>query len=720
MKRLVWLLGVTLLMASGCGNDDFPGVRQLIERRVPWLSERVELCEEESSGSESFTLRSDAGKLCIAATSANAAAVGVNWYLNHYCGRSMSHMGDNLGPVDDLPLPEAPVTVTTDLDYRYALNYCTFNYSMSFYTWEDWERELDWMALHGVNLMLVANGAEAVWQNTLRRLGYSEERIASFLSGPAYNAWWLMGNLEGWGGPMPQSQIDARAELVRKMLGRMRKLGIEPLMPGFYGMVPHDYGSHAGVRVFDQGNWGAFTRPAILDPTTPEFARVASIFYEETRRLYGDGIRFFSGDPFHEGGSVAGVDMGEAGLAIQRAMQEAFPESVWVLQGWQDNPKPQLLERLDRRYVLVQELFGENTANWEQREAYEGTPFLWATVTNFGERPGVNGKLQRFADEVHRASTGPYASCMRGVGILPEGIVNNPVVYDLVLELPWHRDRVDVAEWIEGYVKARYGRCDERLTEAWRIFLETIHSSTIGYQEGPPENVLCARPGLGVRSVSSWGRLEKRYDTARFAEGVRLMASARADFAGSETYRIDLINMLRQVIANRADGVYADLSAACERRDRDGFRRASSEFLALHDLEEELLAQDPLYRIDTYQKQALAAGRTPSEKDNNLYNAMMLITYWGENNPAEDYLHDYAYKEWAGLMTSFYKRRWEMWFDYVQARLDGGTPERPEFFFWEREWAENNRKVMDCSPSLSFEEVLGRMEGLLRPGEEAE
>ena len=76
MKRLVWLLGVTLLMASGCGNDDFPGVRQLIERRVPWLSERVELCEEESSGSESFTLRSEAGKLCIAATSANAAAVG--------------------------------------------------------------------------------------------------------------------------------------------------------------------------------------------------------------------------------------------------------------------------------------------------------------------------------------------------------------------------------------------------------------------------------------------------------------------------------------------------------------------------------------------------------------------------------------------------------------------------------------------------------------------
>lgn len=58
-----------------------------------------------------------------------------------------------------------------------------------------------------------------------------------------------------------------------------------------------------------------------------------------------------------------------------------------MLQGWQDNPKPGLLEKLDKRYVLVQELFGENTNNWETRKGYEGTPFIWATVTNFGERP---------------------------------------------------------------------------------------------------------------------------------------------------------------------------------------------------------------------------------------------------------------------------------------------------------------------------------------------
>ena len=189
MKSRLLLFVLTLLILTGCSRGDYPGVRSLVDRRVPWLSDKVEFVRTEPSDSEEqFTLRADGGKLVIEATSANAAATGLNWYLKYYCQRSMSHLGDNLAPVDELPLPDEPQTIRTNARYRYALNYCTFNYTMSFYSWEDWERELDWMALHGVNLMLVANGSEAVWQNTLRRLGYIETEITDFITGPAYNA----------------------------------------------------------------------------------------------------------------------------------------------------------------------------------------------------------------------------------------------------------------------------------------------------------------------------------------------------------------------------------------------------------------------------------------------------------------------------------------------------------------------------------------------------
>lgn len=697
MNRIISVL--LLLTASSYFMNayagDFDGVTQLAKRRVPWLVNNLVFSKMETPDKkEAFQLRSLNGKIIITATGANAAAVGLNWYLKYYCHRSMSHMGDNLSPVSPLPVVKEDITLDAVARIRFALNYCTYNYTMSFYSWSDWERELDWMALNGVNVMLVANGEEAVWQQVLRRIGYSEKEIVDFITGPAYNAWWLMGNIEGWGGPMPQSQIDSRKVLVQKMLARMQALGIEPVMPGFYGMVPHNFNTKTKGRVITQGTWGAFTRPAILDPTDTAFNRIAGIFYEETKKLYGRDIRFFSGDPFHEGGITQGVDLAKAGASIQKAMQQYFPGAIWVLQGWQDNPKKELLAETDRSALLVQELFGENTNNWETRNGYEGTPFIWCCVNNFGERPGLNGKLERYAGEVHRAATGAYKQHMKGVGIMPEGIDNNPVSYELVLELGWHKERVNIDTWIDDYIRARYGKYDKNINSAWKLLLQTVYSNP-GYQEGPPENILCARPALQIKSVSSWGNLKKGYDTALFVKAVKSFAAAAPAFGNSDTYKIDLINFTRQVLANRADKVFADMVTAYNAKKIDAFNTAAHAFLTLHTHTNNLLNSHANYRLSSYQRKALRAGNTPAEKKNNLHNAMMLITYWGGNNHQEDNLHEYAYKEWAGLMTSFYQLRWKLYFDQLRGNLAGKTTTPIDFFVWEREWVKQHEQVKE-------------------------
>ncbi|SEV92472.1 alpha-N-acetylglucosaminidase [Chitinophaga sp. YR573] len=658
------LLPVQLLAA------DFSGVKGIVERRVPWLKQHVVF--ETLSESSTFSLQTKNGQLVISADSPNSAAVGLNWYLKYYCHRSMSHMGDNLSAVSPLPVIKEAIKLNASAEYRYALNYCTYNYTMSFYSWKDWEHELDWMALNGVNVMLVANGEEAVWQNVLKRIGYTDKEISDYITGPAYNAWWLMGNIQGWGGPMPQSEIDSRAALVKKMIARMKLLGISPVMPAFYGMVPSTLKNKTTAHIINQSKWGAFVRPDILDPTDTAFTRLAGIFYEETQHIYGKDIHFFSGDPFHEGGITDGVDLGKAGAAIQRAMQQYFPGAIWVLQGWQDNPRKELLAETDKSTILVQELFGENTNNWETRGSYEHTPFIWCTVTNFGERPGLSGKLQRFADEVYRASQS--SEYMKGVGIMPEGINNNPVTYELLLELGWHKEHVKVSDWIAGYITARYGKYNPDIARAWQSFLSTIYSNP-GYQEGPPENILCARPALKIKSVSSWGNLKKGYDTTVFANAVKSFELAAGSFSNSETYKIDLVNFKRQVLANQADKVFADFVAAYNSKDMPAFDKSSKAFLHLHDLTNQLLNSHPYYRLSTYQQQA----------KHHLLNAMMLITYWGENDPKEDNLHDYAYKEWSGIMLTFYKKRWELYFDYLK-----GNTAVPDWFAWERDWVKNN------------------------------
>ncbi len=671
---------------GGLLAPSFSGVEALVARRVPWLQGHVRFERLRDASGDAFELSTEGGGLVIRGSTANAAAAGLGWYLKYFCHRSISHVGDNLSAVAVLPRIDRPLRIDARVRYRYALNYCTYNYTMSFYSWKDWEHELDWMALNGVNLMLVANGEEAVWSATLRRLGYSDAEIANFIPGPGYTAWWLMGNLEGFGGPMAPAMVARRSAVQRRIIARLRSLGIEPVLPGFYGMVPAILREKLSAHIVDQGRWADFQRPGILDPTDPAFARVAGIYYDEIGKLYGRDLRFFSGDPFHEGGVIAGIDLGRAGGSIQAAMQSHFPGAVWVLQGWLDNPRKELIAACDRSHLLIEELFGESTHNWEIRRGYEGTPFLWCCIDDFGERPGLFGKLQRYADETYRARTGEFGGYLQGVGIMPEGIDNNPVAYDIVLETAWHREHLDASKWLEGYVEYRYGRADPDLAAAWALLLQTAYGNVNG---GIPENVLLARPAIPACPVTTWGKLDLGYDPAVFAHAVDVFSRAAGRFEASETYRLDRIALRTQVLSNEALAVSAEVAAALGAKNRPAFERAVERFLGLGRATDELLGAEASCRLSTYENRALAYGNTPAEKANCLRNALMLVTYWGGNDRKTDEDHDYAFKAWSGMMTSYYLKRWEMYFDYCRRRWDGLDAAAPDFFAWERQWVDD-------------------------------
>ena len=140
------------------------------------------------------------------------------------------------------------------------------------------------------------------------------------------------------------------------------------------------------------------------------------------------------------------------------------------------------------------------------------------------------------------------------------------------------------------------------------------------------------------------------------------------------------------------------------------FDKAASQFLQLCDLTDTLLNTHPYYRLSTWQQQAVNAGHTEKEKTNNMLNLMMLITYWGEHNRKEDYLHEYAYKEWSGMMNSFYKKRWEIYFDYLRKQMKGKQPEAPDFFEWERSWVNDNlfikKEMKKISPGKIVDKIL--------------
>lgn len=663
-------------------TSDFHAVAALAQRVVPWLAPHLSFERISAApGVSVFELQTNMGKLAIRASDSSSAAMGLNWYLKYYCHRSLSHLGDNIAPVDPLPEIPQPVRRTSHFPYRYYLNYCTFNYTFSFADWPRWQSELDWMALNGINLALATTGTEAVWQNILRRIGYTDSEILEFLPGPAYTAWWLMGNLEGWGGPVTQRMIDERSALQRQILARMHELGIEPVLQGFYGMVPASLTQKfPGARIVDQGKWASFRRPMILLSSDPLFSRLASIYYDEAKKLYGP-VRFFGGDLFHEGGQTTGLDIASLARGVQNSMLQANPESIWVLQGWQGNPKDELLNGLLRDHVLVLNL---DSPDWEQRKGFNGSPWVWGIINNFGEVTGMFGDLPRIASEPVRAANGPYGRTLVGVGALMEGIDNNPVVYDLLFQMAWHERPVDLDHWIAQYAQYRYGQTTPELIHAWRLLLQTVYSSA-----SAPQSIFCARPSLHVKGASTWGNTQIAYDPAKLELAAREFLSAKSTLATVDTYQIDSVDLVRQVLTNRGLLLYRQMIDAYQLQNKPRFLQTSSAFLQLIRDLDSLLSTRREFLLGDWLAQARQMARTGAERSLFEKNARTQITYWGPDDPATD-LHDYAHKEWSGLLRDFYLPRWEMFVHELTARLDGKPAADPDYFSFERRWTEQH------------------------------
>lgn len=348
-KKIKTLLILCIFALAAQANP----VDELIERIAPGNAKKFKT--ELRKGSRDFFELSQAGnRVRIAGNTWVNIATGLNWYLKYYCGQHLSWNNMQATLPAQLPHVDKTERHETDLKLRYDFNYCTFSYSMVFWDWNRWQQELDWMALHGINMPLAIVGEECVWRNMLLKLGYSKEEAGRFIAGPAFLAWWAMNNLEGWGGPLPESWYKQQEALQKKILVRMKEFGMHPVLPDYCGMMPHDAKNKLNVNVTSGGTWNEYTRPANLSPTDPSFDQIADLYYSELTKLFGKAD-YYSMDPFHEG-SGGNADYPKVGQQLMAAMKRANPKAVWVVQGWGENPRPKMIENLKRGDLLVLDL----------------------------------------------------------------------------------------------------------------------------------------------------------------------------------------------------------------------------------------------------------------------------------------------------------------------------------------------------------------------------
>lgn len=684
---LICLLCLTLLAQAASP------VQGLLERIDKGASRKF-IIEQVKSPTDFFELDQKGDKVVIRGNNPVSIATGLNWYLKYYAGIQLSWNGMTAKLPATLPAVPRKERHETELNYRYDFNYCTHSYTMAFWDWERWEKEIDWMALHGINLPLAVVGTDVVWYNVLSKLGYSKEEINEFIAGPAFQGWWLMNNLEGWGGPNPDSWYKQREALQKRIVKRMNEYGIHPVLPGYSGMVPHNAKERLGLNVSDPGLWCGYRRPAFLQPTDPRFQELADLYYQEMTRLYGKAD-FYSMDPFHEGGNTAGVDLNAAGQAIWKAMKKANPKAVWVAQAWQANPRRKMIENLPAGDLLVLDLFSESRpqwgdpeSTWYRKEGFGQHDWLYCMLLNYGGNVGLHGKMKHVIDEFYKAKASPFGKTMKGVGMTMEGSENNPVMFELLCELPWRPEQFDKDEWLKAYTVARYGKADPDVQEAWLLLSNTIYNCPPqNTQQGTHESVFCARPGHDVYQVSSWSEMKPYYQPEDVIRAAGIMLKAADRFKGNNNFEYDLTDIVRQAVAEKGRLVYPILTDAYKAGEKELFEAASQRFLDLILLQDRLLAARPEFKVGTWIEQARNLGTTPEEKDLYEWNARVQITTWGNRTAADrGGLRDYAHKEWNGLLRDFYYNRWKVWLEQQKAQLNGAPAEKIDFYALEEPW----------------------------------
>lgn len=671
------------------------------------------------------------GKIQITGNDGVSLASGLNYYLKYYCNVSITQVGNQVKmPAAVVPVG-AKVHKECKVPVRYAYNYCTMSYSMPFWGESEWRKELDWLALNGVNLVLDITGQEEVWREFLDTLGYSHEDIKDYIAGPAYYAWAYMANLSGYGGPVHDSWFTSRTELARKNQLIMRKLGMQPVLQGYSGMVPVDIAQKAkgdyalgSSDVIAQGGWCSFQRPYMLRTTSAAYQKYAKLFYQCQEQVYGKVSDYYATDPFHEGGNTGGMNTADVSRNVLAAMMEYNPEAVWVIQSWQGNPSNGLLSGLEgnREHALVLDLYAEKTPHWNETNAnkygggnFANTPFVYCMLNNFGGRMGLHGHMDNIVSGVvTAANTSPV---MSGIGIAPEGSQNNPVLYDLLFETVWCEDasqdltEINTEEWLKKYVTRRYGAESENAYQAMRILENTVYKASFNnLGQGAPESYVNARPNTSISAASTWGNAVISYDMAELEKAAKLLLQDYEQLKDSDGYLYDLADILKQVLSNTAQSRHSQMVAALNAGDLEAFTAASDEFLALIDKVEEVLGTREEFLLGTWveRAKALADGADEFSKDLYEFNAKALVTTWGAYPQAESGgLKDYSNRQWAGLTRDFYKERWSMWIARQKEALAGNNPGNINWFAFEWAWARANTEYTTKASGADLQ-ALGR------------
>jgi alpha-N-acetylglucosaminidase len=716
----------TCLLASLCSiaaATSTQGLYDLVARRLPGhCDDFVFVLVDGATHQNSSKLANDEysvfthsnGSIAITGTSLSALSTGLRKYLTDVANVDIYWFIENrLDEVaSPLPRPRDNTTGTSIVPWRYYFNTVTFSYTTPFWSWSDWELELDWLALHGVNLPLAWVGFEKILLDVFQSVNLTTAEILPFFSGPAFQAWNRFGNIQGsWGGELPLQWIDTQFELQQKILMRMLELGMTPILPAFTGFVPRALvDAYPNATVVNGSQWEDFpveyTNTTFLEPSDPLFTELQSKVISKQIEVYGNITQFYTLDQYNENDPFSGdlEYLRNVTHGTWQSLKTANPAAVWVMQGWLFTSNKDFWTNArveaylsgveEDEDMLILDLFSESEPQWQRTDSYYGKPWIWNMLHNYGGNMGLYGQVENIT--INPIEALANSSSLVGFGLTPEGQGGNEIMYKLLLDQAWQDAPIDTETYFRSWVHTRYAGSSsysanntnpDALYTAWNLLRTSAYNNTnltagnavskAIFELAPNTTRLTGRTGHHPTTVN--------YDPEIVVEAWRHMlqaASCEPQLWNHSAYTHDLVDVTRQVYSNAFLTAYTALidtwnsSSPTETPSTPNLQPRIDSLLTLLSTLDEILSTLPQFSLAPWVHSA-RAWASPSNSTLNStianfyeYNARNQITQWGPDGE----INDYASKSWGGLVGDYYLPRWKAFLGY----LGSVTPETYE------------------------------------------
>lgn len=611
----------------------------LIKRNTPKICDNFILKTIDSDkGYDCFEVYAEDGKIVLAGNSKLSLAMAYYRYLNEYCGVVITNGDYDISTVGSAPLPKEKISFTVKQKIRARTSYESFALEGNYWGFDRWEREIDFMAMHGINAALQPVGFDGVIFHFLNDMGVDESECLEFASGPAFLSRQLTGNIAGTHSVNSKEYLDRKIYIGKKIVERENELGISPILPAVIPTVPFNVRRwFRKMEIFKAPQWYNFP-PIFFIKADNAFFNVFNVrFLKKQQELLGETKSFFYEPLYDVNPRGFSSHVAAIGQSVSEVLNEFDPEAVCYTHLSAINADF-FKDLSGKKFIFIKDKGDESILN--------GKKYITAIRGNFYGRTAIYGDMSKVCGCPFSKDEGSL-----GTAVELDTFRENPLYCAAVLKAATANEAFDSDEFTKDFAQKRYK------TDAYTDDLIKLKNLCYTNDESVG-SIICARPTTQIRHTAPYDTLEHKYDYKELFEIAKSILEN--DARKVDTIRADVQQILRQSLSDFAAPVYKTATEFFKEKNVGNFEQASNLFLEICQDLDRLLKTREETNFSTRYEEAHSLGETKEEKEAIDINFLMLHTIWGPIG--HTFLYDTAWAEWGGLIKDYYAQRWFMYF----------------------------------------------------------